>query len=425
MKNGIFLMSLIVALTNCKNVPPKEAIYDFSQMGQQLLEVYENNQLMGMSVLLIADGNVAWEKNYGLANYTTQMPIDSNTLFRVASISKTITTTAIMQLVEKGVLDLNRDVSHYLGWSLRNPKYPEDSISLKMLLNHQSSIRDGEGYGRFSREMIEKKLHIQELFQANGSYYTEDLFADHAPGSYFSYTNCTWGIIVSILEKVSGTRFDQYCKANVFKPLDLQTTFNVEDIDDINNLGVLYRYIDSSWVAQVDDYKGKQPPSRAFEGYELGQNGLIFGPQGSLRSSARELGKFAIMLLNKGEYNGKRILSEASVEAMTQQHWTFTENNGDTWENFFLSYGLGIHHITNKDSSDIIFPDRKMFGHPGIAYGLLSDMYVDPIHKSGIVFITNGSQQSYDYAKNSTFYQVEEDVFSVVYPYLKEIEAQD
>ena len=425
MKNSIFLLILFMALTNCKHTPKKEAHYDFNQMEQQLQEVYENNQLMGMSILLIADGNIAWEKNYGLANYDTQMPIDSNTLFRVASISKTITATAIMQLVEKGKLNLDRDVSHYLGWTLRNPKYPDDSISLKMLLNHQSSIRDGEGYGQFSSKMIEKRLDIKELFQPEGEYYTDDLFANHAPGNYFSYTNCTWGLIVSILEKVSGMRFDQYCQDNIFELMELQTTFNVKHIKDLNNLGVLYRYKDSTWVAQVDDYKGKQPPSRAFKDYELGQNGLIFGPQGSLRSSARDLGKFAIMLLNKGEYNGQRILSEASVEAMTEQHWTYNDDNGDTWENFFLAYGYGIHHITNKDSSDIIFPDRKMFGHPGIAYGLLSDMYVDPIHKSGIVFITNGSQQSYDYAKNSTFYQVEADVFQVIHPHLKKLEAQD
>ena len=78
----------------------------------------------------------------------------------------------------------------------------------------------------------------------------------------------------------------------------------------------------------------------------------------------------------------------------------------------------GMHHITNQDSADIIFPDRSMSGHPGIAYGLLSDMYFDSGTGSGVVFITNGSKNKYDYGKASTFYQVEEDVFQLLYPFL-------
>jgi hypothetical protein len=104
---------------------------------------------------------------------------------------------------------------------------------------------------------------------------------------------------------------------------------------------------------------------------------------------------------------------------MLDSHWDFDNNNGDTWENFFLSYGFGIHRTTNQESADIVFPDRCMQGHPGIAYGLLSDMYFDKTTKSGIVFITNGSKKKYEKGQSTTFYQVEEDIFSVVYPFLK------
>ena len=66
-------------------------------------------------------------------------------------------------------------------------------------------------------------------------------------------------------------------------------------------------------------------------------------------------------------------------------------------------YGFGIHRLTNRDSADIIFPDRLMAGHPGIAYGLLSDMYFDRDTKSGIVFITNGSKKDFTYGAKTTF----------------------
>lgn len=109
---------------------------------------------------------------------------------------------------------------------------------------------------------------------------------------------------------------------------------------------------------------------------------------------------------------------------MLKEQWRFDGNNGDTWENFFLSYGLGIHVLTNTENADVIFPEWNMVGHPGIAYGLLSDMYFDKDRKSGIVFITNGSKKSFEYGEQTSFYQVEEDVFGAIYPFLREIEAE-
>lgn len=83
-----------------------------------------------------------------------------------------------------------------------------------------------------------------------------------------------------------------------------------------------------------------------------------------------------------------------------------------------MSYGKGLQFIVNADSADIIFPDRTMQGHPGIAYGLLSDMYVDPITQSGVIFITNGSKKAFDYGPTTSFYGIEEALFKILYPIL-------
>ncbi len=395
---------------------------DATELREELLKVFEQNRLMGMSVLVIAKGNIAWEGTYGLADSSRQIPVRDNTIYRIASISKSLTATALLQLWEQGKVDLNADVSQYLGWPLRHPGFPQDTISLLHLLNHRSGIRDGNGYREFSRDMIEQKLDIRELFLPEGAYFSEDMFSEAAPGNFFSYTNSTWGVIASIIEKVSGERFDVYCRKNIFAPLGIEASFNVLDIQNLDRLAVLYRFRDGKWVAQADDYKGKAPESRVDDSYQLGRNGLIFGPQGSLRSSAKDLATFALMLMNGGEWQGNRILKKETIDLMTSNQWSYNGGNGDTWSDFFLSYGLGIHRTTNRDSSDIIFPDRKMLGHPGIAYGLLSDLYFDPVSQSGIVFITNGSKEGYGYGRKTTFYQVEEDVFETVFPILKKME---
>ena len=410
-----YSLVLLFLFYSCQPAPEK-ASFDPIELRERLHQVVDKHELMGMAVLLLSDGEVLWQSNYGLANRATNKPVDKNTLFRVASISKTVTATAVMQLVEAGKLDLDQEASTYLGWELKHPQYPETPITLRLLMSHRSGIRDGSGYGPFSRDMIVKQLNIKELLNIEGAYFKEDMFGDTAPGDFFFYTNCTWGLIASIIEKVSGERFDAYCQKHIFQPLDMKGSFNVMHLSSLENVAALYRFKNNQWASQVDDFTKKPPANRAFEGYELGQNGLLFGPQGSLRASAQDLANFALMFMNNGQFNGNRILKKSSVDLMTTNQWTFDGNNGDTWDNFFLSYGLGMHRLTNKDKADIIFDNWEMIGHPGIAYGLLSDLYFDRSKKSGVVFITNGSKKDYAYGTESTFYQVEEDVFKTIAP---------
>ncbi|WP_242084891.1 serine hydrolase domain-containing protein [Aestuariivivens sediminis] len=402
------------SVSNALKVEQKEQAIDTT-----LEAIFNKNELMGMSVLLIDDGKVQWHKSYGLSNVASGSKVTSNTKYRVASISKTVTTIALMQLMEKGKVHLHNDVSDYLGWELRNPNFPDIPITLYQLLTHTSGISDGEGYGRFSKEMIAEQLAIKALFAPDGPYFTEDMYSKHAPGTFFNYTNATWGIIGSVIEIVSQMTFDSYCRAHIFNPMGMHADFDPAYVDDIDDLAVLYRFMDGKWTPQTDDYQGQKPPRRLYEGYKPGQNGLLFGPQGNLRASAEDLAQIIMLFLNKGSIKGKHIISKASVGMMLKSHWEYDGHNGNTWNNFYLSYGLGIHRITNTAQSDIIFEDRTMAGHPGIAYGLLSDMYFNTQTRSGIVFITNGSQLAYTYGKETTFYQVEEDVFKAVYPYLK------
>lgn len=414
------LCFLFLLLFSCQQKAKKE-VFDPIALRESLHQVFDKHELMGMAVMVIDKGDVLWQSNFGLANADLQKPVDKNTIFRVASIAKSMTATAALQLLEQGKLALDKDVSEYLGWELKHPIFPDTPITLRLLLSHRSGIRDGGGYGLFSRDMIVKQLSIKELLTEKGSYFTEDMFGDKEPGSYFFYTNCTYGIIASIIEKVSGERFDRYCQQHIFQPLEMKGGFNIMHLSDLKDVAVIYRFKEGVWKPQVDNFTNYAPINRAFDGYELGQNGLLFGPQGSLRASAQDLANFANMLLNNGQFKGKRLLKKSSIDTMTGDQWTYNEQNGNTWDNYFLSYGFGIHRLTNQEKADIIFKDRKMIGHPGIAYGLLSDFYIDRTNKSGVIFITNGSKKDYAYGVNSTFYKVEEEVFELLAPIFEKL----
>lgn len=423
------MRKLLVAIVmgcflSCANVKEQQPSFKLDQVHTDRCDTYMDSiasvhELMGTVIYLTKDTQIIYQYHSGMADLEKSILVSDQTKFRIASISKTVVAIAVMQLVELDLIDLDADVSNYLGWSLRNPAHVDDSITLRQLMSHQSSIRDGKGYAAFSEEMRSKSVHIRELFSPNGKYFSADMFAEHSPGEYFSYTNSIWGLIASIVEIASGERFDIYCQNHIFYPLQMGASFNVNTLRGLEYLAVLYRFMDSTWIPQLDNYEGKVPLSPIPVSYRFGQNGLLFGPQGGLRCSGLDLTRLIYLFIGNGKYQGRKILNPESINMMVDNQWMFNGENGDTWDQFFLSYGLGIHRVTNTDKSDIIFPDRHMKGHPGIAYGLLSDMYFHRNSGIGVVFITNGSKQEYAYGRNSTFYQVEEDIFQGLYPIVK------
>ncbi|MDV7393129.1 serine hydrolase, partial [Arthrospira platensis SPKY1] len=192
--------------------------------------------------------------------------------------------------------------------------------------------------------MMQEPVHIKELYQPGGRFFEAGMFAQHAVGAYFSYSNSAWGLVASIVEIASGERFDRYTKRVLFDPMGMQASFNAVDIP-LTHFGTLYRATDGAWVAQADDVLANPPQERAPATYELGSNGLYYGPQGSLRCSTADLITFLQLFYQNGRVNNQQILQPESLKRMTESRWVYTGANGDTWEGFWMGYGLGLQHI--------------------------------------------------------------------------------
>lgn len=428
--NQSLLLILFIGLSFTLSCDSEPSVHNYSHENQvindpaltdQLQNVFDQQGLMGLAIVLIANNEIVYEGYFGKAVHEPPKDLTGDSVFRIASITKSVVSIALMQLVEQGLVDLDQDVSEYLVWELRNPNRPDEVITFRHLMGHTSGIRDGEGYSQFVRDMFDVQLPIRALFQPGESHFTDDMFADHSPGEFFSYSNSAWSLMASVIELISNQRFDHYTNEHIFEPLGMNASFNVTDFEP-EEFATLYRIQDGFWTPQIDYYIEDSPQERAYEGYVPGHNGLLYGPQGNLRIDTKSLTKLALTLMNGGELNGVRILESGTVDQMTRSHWEYDGSNGDTWDNFWMSYGLGIHQITNRPGMDVIFPDRTMWGHAGIAYGLLSNMYVDPDTKSGVIFITNGSDRQFEYADESSFYSVEHDVFELLYPFLLDVE---
>ncbi|MEO6168828.1 MAG: serine hydrolase domain-containing protein [Chitinophagales bacterium] len=395
-------------------------------LDSELAQIVSDYQLIGMSVVEVCDGQINFSKGYGLADYDDNVPVTDNTLYRIASLSKSVTATALMILYDQGLFGLDDDINTYLGYSIRNWHYPNDPITFRTLLSHTSSIVDGSKYDNFLSATYAQNPppSISTYFVSGGSYYTSNIFLNKKPGTYFTYSNSNFGLIGTLIEKISGVRFDVFCKQNIFDPLEITASFNIQDLPDISDVAVLYRYLGNNWVPQADNYNGVMPPPLNLSQYVIGNNGFIFGPQGGLRVSANGLAAFMLMHANDGTYNNTTILQSATAQLMHAVEWQYNGSNGNDYYGLFKAWGLGFHLTTNTANSDIVFPDKNMAGHPGEAYGLISDMYFDTT-KNGVIFITNGSKFSYVIGPASSFYTVEKDIFDAVYNDLQNCAAPE
>ncbi len=137
---------------------------------------------------------------------------------------------------------------------------------------------------------------------------------NHAPGTYFTYSTACFGILATVLEKLSGQRFDVYMRQNVLLPLGIHASYNLWNFntDDLNNLSVLYR----NNQPQADNYQGKMPPESDMTGYVPGTNAFKYSPHAGLKISALELTKLQIMLYHKGTVGSVKILKPETILLM-------------------------------------------------------------------------------------------------------------
>jgi CubicO group peptidase (beta-lactamase class C family) len=343
----------------------------------------------------------------GLADRARGRALTIDDPARIASISKLVVAIGVMRLVEQGRLDLDRDVSAYLGWQLRNPAFPDRPITLRLLLSHRSSLKDDIEYWAIPLgATLEQTLANPIAFDP-----------DHAPGSYFRYSNLGFPVIASVMEKASGERFDALMARLVLRPLGLGACFNWSSCGS----GAIERAVvltapDGTVIR--DDLGGRPPtcPVLAPNGcdlaaYRLGDNGALFSPQGGLRISVRDLTTVGRMLMSGGMHGRTRFLRQASVTLLTTPLWTFDGSNGANEEGFYCAYGLAVQRLPVAQAGchdDLFGGTRAMWGHAGDAYGVRSGLWIDPVRHTGIAFLSTANGDDPPRGAHSAYRAIEE-----------------
>lgn len=333
-----------------------------------LLKIMEDTKAIGLSVAVVKDGKIIYTQALGYKNREKNESLSTTDIFRIASISKSFTASAIMQLVAKGKISLDQDVSTILGFPVRNPKYPNEVITIKRLLSHTSSLNDSQDYMSINVADPSKSVYFYKAYN------------DYAPGEKYEYCNLGFNMLGTIVEKVSGVRFDKYVKKNIIDKLGLYAGFNVDSLD-ASRFAVIYEYDGNKDAFSPQPAAYRSRANDIQNNYVMGNSTPLFSPTGGMKISAQDLARYMIMHMNygKGE-NGKRIIKES----LSRQMQTWVTSTGDV--DF---YGFALRSANN------LIPGEKMVGHTGSAYGLYSAMFFEPAKKFGIVMMTNGCKPIY------------------------------
>lgn len=341
---------------------------------KELTAIARDHDVVSMQIAFVVGDEVVYSNSIGLKNRATGEAASISDLYRIASISKSFSGVSTMQLVEAGKLSLDADVSDIVGFRVRNPKFPEKPITVRMLLSHTSSVVDNS-------KVSYKKSFDETLDPATASATNvAACYSDYEPGTHYQYSNRGINLLGAVIERVSGERFDNYVRQHILLPLGITDAgFNVDSLDR-SRFASLYT-IDDDGNFKVQNGAYERYPQ--YDTYRIGIDTPHLSPAGGMKITILGLAEW-MMTLKRGGLgrNGVRILPEARVEQMFQKA---------TPDNCTTKYGFTL--LTSKTL--LGFPMR---GHGGSAYGLKSIMNFSLDKDFGVVVFcssTDGEKGRY------------------------------
>jgi len=315
-----------------------------------LLEVEMiEKHLPGVVVVVVQDGRVLLEKGYGYANLEQRLPVDPDeTLFRIGSVSKLFTWTAVMQLEEQGKVSLDRDINEYLDFAI--PDTYDKAVTLRQLMTHTAGFED-QGMNTWG-------LAANQMMPL-GDYLAANIPARvYPPGEVTAYSNYGAALAGYIVERVSGIPFEEYIEQNIFGPLEMaHSSFRQPLPDDLAaNMASGYNYAGGQYIHGGFEY-------------------LFTVPGGAASATAGDMARFMIAHLQNGELDGQRILQEETASRMhSPAYMPDPRLDG-------LAYGFFLNTLNGQ----------RILSHGGDTLSFHNGFYMFPDQNMGFFISSNGT----------------------------------
>ncbi|HEX9915372.1 MAG TPA: serine hydrolase [Candidatus Bathyarchaeia archaeon] len=321
-------------------------------------------EVIGLSVATVEDGRVTYKRGIGFSNFEKGTSVTPRTTFCIGSVNKSFTALAVMQLVEKGLLSLDDPIDRYVFFKARPMGEP---ILVRHLLSHSSGLAS-LGYAEATLGAVTETYDTwfpisspRDLLIFMGG---AEEWALARPGERHAYLNEGYILLGSIIESVSGQEYTAYVRDNILKPLGMdRSTFLEEDVKRDPDVATPY----------VTNEEGVKVATRYPYGQMLADGGLM--------SNALDMARFASMLLNGGELDGKQLARPETIQTMMEPKIRTVEEPLPGTGHHAYGYGMRI-----KEE----FMGGKLVYHSGSVFGSSGYMGLLPDEGVGVVILANG-----------------------------------
>jgi len=316
----------------------------------------------GIAVAVVRGDAIVYAAGVGWADRERGLRVTPETAFQLASVSKTVTCAGVMALVEDGRLDLDANIDEYLSFEVHVPAAPATPVTMRQLLTHTSAIRDRNVWGTpwtkptlyfHGDSPISLERFCRSYYQPGRKRYRDRNFYERAPGAAYSYSNLAVALAGLVAQSVSQVDFDEWCIRRILAPLGM------------TNSGYRLADVGSSDVAMPYQWsrRGLDP---------IYQYGYPDYPDGALRTSAVHLARWLGAFMNKGEFQGARVLDTDTVKEIRRKQ---------------------LHGIVPWHQGLIWYTEQRWgfpaMGHTGGDFGESTRMFFRPDKRVGVVSLTN------------------------------------
>ncbi len=339
-----------MVLQDCSLLEPPVEEYPDPEVG--ILREVQEIGIPSLSACIVKDDSIVWAGYYGNADIRVPHPTGPRTVYAVASLSKLVVVTAVMQLYERGVIDLDADVNTYLPFTVRNPNFGDQKITVLHLLTHTSGLAwpetDDEVPGICAYYPYDSAPSLQEWLPRyvvpEGPQYHPAIWKRTPPGTQELYSNIGVAVLGALVEVISSMDFNEYCTRNIFEPLGMSATSYAWADFDPGRLATLYG--DGGQV--ITFYR------------------QLCYPSGNLKTTLEDFSHLLVAYMHDGEYKGRRILQEQTVHEILR----------------IRNLASGLCLIWN-------YTVGNWYGHAGGMPGAAAYTEFHPDHKIGLIIAAN------------------------------------
>ncbi|RZK28764.1 MAG: class A beta-lactamase-related serine hydrolase [Hymenobacter sp.] len=350
------------------NLPPyaqasRYSAADTTGLTATLRQLWQASALPGFAVAIVRPEGIVYEQGFGYANKARHQPYTSTTVQGVGSVSKTLLGIALLQAQAAGQLALDQPVNELLPFSVVNPYFPTQPITLRHLATMTAGLTDDQSfynrraYAKGTRSSLSSAEYLRRTLTPRGQWYRRKRFLPHAPGTYYAYSNESAALAALAIEQATGQAYDVYTRQHILLPLGMTDSGWWQDAVDTTRLATLY-----------------DPQGRPVAPYYT-----VTYADGGLLTSTHSLAGYLRSLLNPHVAGAP--LSAAQRDSLVRPQ--------------FSAAHLPQHLDASEPNQGLFWAHRRngTVGHTGGDTGLSSLLFFDPVTRVGKIFVTNTELQ--------------------------------